>query len=145
MGLDGTGYLLTITERKSLFNFIVKLPNKEAATIQNAIIRTLEPWKGRIHSITSDNGTEFACHKAVGAALGLPWYFADPYRSQQRGCNENQNGLVRQYFTRKTDLDKITDTQIMNVQNRLNNRPRNKNKFISPIKMLHLHHVAFAA
>ena len=139
------GYLLTITERKSLFNFIVKLPNKEAATIQNAIIRTLEPWKGRIHSITGDNGTEFACHKAVGAALGLPWYFADPYRSQQRGCNANQNGLVRQYFTRKTDLDKITDTQIMNVQNRLNNRPRKKNKFISPIKMLRLHHVAFAA
>jgi len=139
------GYLLTITERKSLFNFIVKLPNKEAVTIQNAMIATLLPIKEGIQTITSDNGTEFACHKAISEILMIPWYFADPYCSQQRGCNENQNGLIRQYFKRKTDLNTISQDQIEHVQNKLNNRPRKKNLFLSPAKLLRLHKVAFAA
>jgi len=139
------GYLLTITERKSLFNFIVKLPNKEALTIQIAIIATLLPIQKRIKTITSDNGTEFAYHQAISEALRVPWFFADPYCSQQRGCNENQNGLIRQYFKRDTDLNTISQNRIDQVQTRLNNRPRKKNKFISPTKLLNLHSVAFAA
>ena len=89
------GYLLTVTERKSLYNLIVKMPNKEAATIQKAMLGLPMPFKENIHTITSDNGTEFAYHKAISEALNVPWYFADPYCSQQRGCNENQNGLIR--------------------------------------------------
>jgi IS30 family transposase len=139
------GYLLTITERKSLYNFIVKLPNKEALTIQIAMIAALFPFKKSIKTITSDNGTEFALHKVISEALGVPWYFADPYCSQQRGCNENQNGLIRQYFKRDTDLAEISEIKISNVQKKLNNRPRKKNQFISPAKLLNLHGVAFAA
>ena len=133
------GYILTITERKSLFNFIVKIPNKEAATVKNAIIQTLMPYRHLIKTITSDNGTEFAKHTEISNELYVPWFFADPYCSQQRGCNENQNGLLRQYLTRKTNLDNYTDSQILNIQNTLNNRPRKKNKFISPSKLLLLH------
>ena len=139
------GYLLTITERKSLFNFIVKLPNKEALTIQTAMIATLLPLKESIKTITSDNGTEFALHRTISEALCVPWYFADPYCSQQRGCNENQNGLIRQYFKRDTDLNEISENRIREVQRKLNNRPRKKNKFVSPVKLLNLHGVAFAA
>lgn len=139
------GYLLTITERKSLFNLIVKLPNKEAMTIQIAIISALLPVKKCVKTITSDNGTEFAYHQIISEALGVPWYFADPYCSQQRGCNENQNGLIRQYYKRNTDLNLITQASINLVQDKLNNRPRKKNKFISPTKLLDLHKVAFAA
>lgn len=139
------GYLLTITERKSLFNFIVKLPNKEALTIETAIILTLSPYKNHIKTITSDNGTEFANHQNISKQIGIPWYFADPYKSQQRGCNENQNGLIRQFLKRETDLNSISMQQIKNIQNKLNNRPRKKNHFLSPIKLLRLHHVAFAA
>ena len=139
------GYLLTITERKSLYNLIVKLPNKEAMTIQLAIIAALFPIKNAIKTITSDNGTEFAYHKAISEELKVPWYFADPYCSQQRGCNENQNGLIRQYFKRDTDLNTVTIDQIALVQQKLNNRPRKKNKFISPAKLLFLNRVAFAA
>jgi IS30 family transposase len=80
------GYLITITERKSLFNLIVKIPNKEAMTIQNAIIDTLRPIKASIHSITSDNGTEFANHRHISDTLGIPWFFADAYCSQQSIC-----------------------------------------------------------
>jgi IS30 family transposase len=139
------GYLITITERKSLFNFIVKIPNKEAMTIQQAIIDVLSPVKGCIHSITSDNGTEFANHQSISKALDVPWFFADPYCSQQRGCNENQNGLIRQYFKRDTDLNLVSKQHITNVQNKLNLRPRKKNNFISPAKLLISHSVALAA
>lgn len=139
------GYLLTITERKSLFNFIVKLPNKEAKTIELHIIETLRAFKNQIKSITSDNGTEFANHQIISSEIGIPWFFADPYKSQQRGCNENQNGLIRQYLKRNTDLQNISNHQIKTIQNKLNARPRKKNQFQSPIKLLRLHNVAFAA
>ena len=136
------GYIVTITERKSLFNLICKIPNKEAATIQQALIETLEPIKNYVHTITSDNGTEFANHEAITKHLGIPWFFADPYKSQQRGCNENQNGLLRQYLKRDTDLNLITDKQIKNIQNKLNRRPRKKNNYVSPFSLLTLHRVA---
>ena len=136
------GYLLTITERKSLFNFIVKIPNKEAETIKNTLIAILEPHKNKIKTITSDNGTEFVKHEAIANQLGIDWYFADPYSSQQRGCNENQNGLIRQYLTRKTNLDALQQTDINIIQNKLNNRPRKKNNFLSPVKLLSSYNVA---
>ena len=139
------GYLLTITERKSLFNLIVKLPNKEAITVQNAIISALLPVQKSIKTITSDNGTEFAYHQKISQILAVPWFFADPYCSQQRGCNENQNGLIRQYFKRNTDLNLISQHAINQVQNKLNNRPRKKNNYVSPTKLLNSHNVAFAA
>ena len=137
------GYLLTITERKSLFNFIVKIPNKEAKTIESAIVRILIPYKDQIKTITSDNGTEFALHQNISQQTGIPWFFADTYKSQQRGCNENQNGLIRQYFKRNFDLNSASHLQIQVVQNKLNSRPRKKNKFLSPNKLLRLHNVAF--
>jgi IS30 family transposase len=139
------GYLITITERKSLFNYIVKIPNKEAMTIQKAIIETLTPVKAFIHTITSDNGTEFANHQSISKALQVPWFFADPYCSQQRGCNENQNGLIRQYFKRDTDLKACSDEQINSIQKKLNHRPRKKNNFLSPSKLLNSYRVALAA
>ena len=139
------GYLLTITERKSLYNLIVKLPNKEAITIQTAMITALFPIKNSVKTITSDNGTEFAYHQKISEVLDVPWFFADPYCSQQRGCNENQNGLIRQYFKRNTDLNLISQNHVTKVQNKLNNRPRKKNNYVSPTKLLNLHKVAFAA
>jgi IS30 family transposase len=137
------GYFITITERKSLFNFIVKIPSKNAEIVEQKLIDTLRPYKGKIHSITSDNGTEFARFKKVVEALGIKWFFADAYCSQQRGCNENQNGLLRQYFKNKTDLSSISDQDVLKIQNKLNSRPRKKNNFISPSKFLSLHKVAF--
>jgi IS30 family transposase len=129
------GYLLTITDRKTLFNIIAKIPNKEAATVLEAITTSLQSYKGKIFTITSDNGTEFAKHAQAATELGIEWYFADPYRSQQRGCNENQNGLIRQYLTRKTDLAQLTDQYILTIQNKLNHRPRKKLNYTPPIKL----------
>lgn len=126
------GYLVTITERKSLFNLLAIVPNKSAEVVSKAIVSLLAPFKDQIRSLTSDKGTEFALHKQTTQQLNIPWFFCDPYCSQQRGRNENQNGLIRWYFKRNTDLTMITQQQLKAVQNRLNNRPRKKNNFQSP-------------
>lgn len=126
------GYLLTITDRKTLFNFIRKLPNKESATVASAIVEALEPLKNQIFTITSDNGTEFTKHQSIAQTLNIDWYFADAYCSQQRGCNENQNGLIRQYFQRKTDLLTLTQQHVQNIERKLNSRPRKKLNYQSP-------------
>lgn len=139
------GYLITVTERKSLFNFVIKIPFKKAEIVSDKIIERLLPHKDKIHSITSDNGTEFAQFKQVAKALDIDWFFADPYCSQQRGRNENQNGLLRQYFKNHTNLNDINEEGVLNVQKKLNHRPRKKNNFLSPLKLLSLYSVAFVS
>jgi IS30 family transposase len=78
----------------------------------------------RVHTITSDNGHELAYHEQIASGLEAKFYFTHPYSSWERGLNENTNGLVRQYFPKKTDLSKITDRQFEKAEERLNNRPR---------------------
>jgi IS30 family transposase len=136
------GYLLVLTERRSLFNIIIKMPNKSAQSVLNAI-QTIKD-KHAILSITSDNGTEFAYHKNITELLQVPWYFADPNSPHQRGKNENQIGIIRQYLTRKTELQELSNQQIKLIEQRINHRPRKKHNFISPIKFLLTKPVALA-
>ena len=77
-----------------------------------------------MHTITYDNGKEFAEHEAMASALDAQVFFAHPYASWERGINENTNGLIRQYFPKGTDLRGITQEQVQFVMDRLNNRPR---------------------
>lgn len=77
-----------------------------------------------VHSITPDNGLEFADHEQIAAKLDTDVYFADPYASYQRGANENANGLFRQYVPKGTDLRTVTNTLIAKYQQRLNLRLR---------------------
>ena len=129
------GYLVTVTDRKTLFNLAAIVPNKEAGTVAAALKKLLLPLKSVLFTITSDNGAEFVRHKEVAEALDIDWYFADPYCSQQRGCNENQNGLFRQYFPLSFDLNTCTHNYLHWIQNKLNYRPRKKHNFITPIKL----------
>src|SRR5437588_12734130 len=69
-------------------------------------------------------GREFAHHQEIAQQLGADFYFAHPYSSWERGLNENTNGLVRQYFPKRSDFSKITDADVQRVMDRLNNRPR---------------------
>ena len=79
------GAIVTIVDRKSKFTLIKKLPTKEANGVSKAIIDLLQPVKSVIHTITSDNGKEFAGHQEVSNALDIDFYFCDPYSSWQRG------------------------------------------------------------
>ena len=84
----------------------------------------LLPLKDCVHTITADNGREFAGHEQIGAALDADIYFAHPYSSWERGANENANGLLRQYVKKGSDLRQVTDEYIQFAQSRINNRPR---------------------
>ena len=136
------GYLLVFTERKTNYNFILPMPDKSSNSVINAI-KNME-WKQKIKTITSDNGTEFAQHQQIAKMLKTDWYFADPQSPHQRGCNENQIGLIRQYLTRKTDLNNYSNDEILAIQTKINSRPRKKLNYLSPIKLF-LHAVALRA
>jgi IS30 family transposase len=98
----------------------------------------LRPHTHWIHTITGDNGKEFADHKKIAQQIGIDFYFAKPYHSWEREANENTNGLIRQYFPKGSSFESITDKQIQYVQHKLNNRPRKKLGFLSPIEFLSL-------
>jgi transposase, IS30 family len=144
IGKDHKGAILTINDRALGVVKIRKLAGKDAKELADAMILALLPWKGLIRTITSDNGKEFAEHKAISQALGIDFFFAEPYKSWQRGSNENLNGLIRQYIPKKTNFDDLSDEYIQWVEEQLNRRPRKRFSFKSPLDMFN-QKVAFAA
>lgn len=114
--------IVSLVERKSKFVRLEKVTHHTAELVGQAIREQLQPLQ--VHTITSDNGREFAQHQSIAQQLNADFYFAHPYASWERGLNENTNGLVRQYFPKKSDFSKITDRQLKKVVERLNNRPR---------------------
>lgn len=129
----GRRYLLvTLTDRKSRLTRMYKVVRKTAQEVADAVIEMLRPWQDRVHTITSDNGKEFAHFERIGEALKAMMYFAHPYASWERGTNENTNGLIRQYFPKDKDLSTISQEDIAWVEERLNNRPRKCLGFRTP-------------
>lgn len=124
MGKGRQGALLTLVERKTLYTVIVRLTGKRADLLAEAAIKSLKGMREHVHTITFDNGLEFAEHEAIGKGLNADIYFAHPYASWERGTNENTNGLIRQYFPKGTDFNTVSDEEIEFVMNRLNDRPR---------------------
>jgi IS30 family transposase len=124
IGKGRKGAILTMVERKTLYTVIVKLTGKHAKPLVDAALAHLGHLKKKIHTITLDNGLEFAEHQRIAKGLNADIYFADLYSSWQRGINENTNGLIRQYFPKNMPLDMVTQKQIDFVMDRLNNRPR---------------------
>ena len=88
-----------------------------------------------MHIITLDNGSEFAEPRKVAKAVTAKTYFCDPYRSCQRGTNENTNGLIRQYFPKGTDFRKVTNTELRSVVNKLNDSPRKRLGYRTPAQV----------
>jgi transposase, IS30 family len=116
--------IVTLVDRHSKFTLMKKVPSKHAEPVKQAILDMMKPIAKHVLTITSDNGKEFAYHQEVSRVLDADFYFAHPYQSWQRGLNEHTNGLIREYFPKKTEFQEITNKQIIDVQNRLNNRPR---------------------
>lgn len=116
--------LVSLTERTSRLALIAKVPNKEAEGVTRAILNLLAPLAEHVHTLTADNGKEFAQHEAIAEALTADFYFAHPYASWERGLNENTNGLIRQYFPKSCDFTTITQKDLDHVMHKLNNRPR---------------------
>lgn len=139
IGKDNKGAIVTLTERKTNFLIMEKLEKgKNARELARTVVRLLLPYKKFIHSITSDNGSEFAEHEFISRKLGIKFYFAHPYSSWERGLNENTNGLIRQYIPKSSCFDQFSDLYIRNVQYKINRRPREKLEFDSPRKRFFL-------
>lgn len=116
--------LLVATERSSRFEIIRKLPDRSSASVAKALHDMLQTEPSfRPLSITSDNGTEFRS-EACFAAVPCSWYFADPYRSSQRGSNENANRLIRRWFPKGSTFDAVSPARIQELQRWMNELPR---------------------
>ena len=125
--------VLTICERSSNFLLMTPLPHgKKPEEVAKAVVRLLCPYKDHVHTITTDNGSEFAHHKYIARKLGTTVYFADSYCSWQKGAIENANKLIRQYLPKGTDFRLYSESEIRQIQYKINRRPRRKLNFSSP-------------
>ena len=108
----------------------MKLPMKRFLLLTAALL----PYKDKIHTITADNGKEFARHKEIAKGLDAEFYFARPYHSWERGANENTNGLIRQYIPKGTDFSELTDEMLAEIEWKLNHRLRKLLGYWTPLE-----------
>ena len=132
IGKNHKGALVTIVDRVSKFTLIKKVDSKRAEVVTEATIALLAPYLDKTHTITADNGKEFAGHEILSEQLEASVYFAHPYASWERGLNENTNGLIRQYFVKGSSFKAITSEEVEAVMNKLNLRPRKTLNYETP-------------
>ena len=137
IGANHKGAIVTMVERKSGYAVIAKVTHKTSELVSQAIIEGLGPYAPRVKTLTYDNGKEFASHTQIDQALQSTGYFARPYTSWERGTNENFNGLLRQYVSKKRSMATVTEEEITMIENRLNNRPRKRLGFKTPAEVFH--------
>lgn len=138
IGANQQGAILTLTERMTNFIFIIKLElGKNAKGLKNKVIDTLLPYKKYVHTITTDNGSEFAEHLLISEKIDTKVYFAHPYCSWEKGSIENANKLIRQYIKKESNLNNYSQEQLNEIQYKINNRPREKLKFDSPKRIFY--------
>ena len=129
--------MLTLTERKSRFTILGKVSRRTACAVRQQVCKLLLPVKDKVHTLTSDHGKEFADHELIAETLQLKFYFAHPYAAWERGTNENTNGLLRQYFPKKCDLQTVPNMKIERAMSKLNFRPRKTLRFKTPFEVFY--------
>ncbi len=133
VGNKHKGVLATLVDRKSREVKIKPLVRKLAVDVSNACIEKLK--NELTNTLTFDNGLEFAKHQMITDSIGIDVYFAKPYHSWERGTNENTNGLIRQFFPKFMQLDQLTDAEVQEVEDNLNNRPRKILGYLTPLEV----------
>ncbi len=124
IGKGHSGAVVSLVDRASKYTYLQRVDRRTSAEVSAAMLAMLRSSAAPVHTITADNGKEFAGHAGVAEALKASFYFATPYHSWERGLNEHTNGLVRQYLPKGTDLRAVGDDEVKGVQDRLNARPR---------------------
>ena len=138
--VDSYGHaIVTVTERSTNFVLLEKLKQgRKAMPTARTVARLLFPYREQVHTITTDNGCEFAAHLEISRLLSGKGpvrnkvFFADSYCSWQKGAIENANKLIRKYIPKKANFDDFSDRMIMEIQKKLNRRPRQKLNFDNP-------------
>jgi len=129
----GKAVVVSMTERVSRVHLLAHSPDGTAENVTRAIVGRLGKLRAHVHTLTSDNGKEFAHHQIIARALKADFFFADPHSPWQRGSNENANGLVRQYLPRSRDLSTVTRDELSQIETRLYTRPRKTLGFKTPL------------
>ncbi len=137
LGGTNNSHIATLVERHSRFTTLVKVPSKDTAAVVAALSRHVRKLPASLRrSLTWDRGLEMAQHKSFTVATHVKVYFCDPQSPWQRGTNENTNGLLRQYFPKRTDLSVFSQSELDKVAKRLNQRPRKTLGFETPASRL---------
>ena len=131
---QGTAGLFTLTERKTREQVIMKINTASQAEIKKCMDelerRYGNEFRGKVKSITYDNGGEFLDWESIetsatkAAEKRTEVYFAHPYSSWERGSNENQNRMIRRFIPKGTDISKVSEVRIAEIENWMNNYPR---------------------
>lgn len=137
MGKDRHQCLLTLVERKSGANRLVKLNNRTAANVNAALIQIISKEPHLFKTITFDNGSEFHRYQKLEEKTGIICYFANPHHPWERGSNENFNGLLRQYFPKGRSLSHIGHVKVLAISDKLNTRPRKRLGFKTPKEVIY--------
>jgi IS30 family transposase len=112
VGAHHLGAVVTLVERKTGYAVIAKVADRTAKSVTKACIKALSACKMPVNSITFDNGKEFSHHQEISQAIDTKIYFSKPHSPWQRGCNENFNGLLRQYLPKKMPFAAVTQDQL---------------------------------
>ena len=135
-GRWGSGHFVTLVERKTRYTLVGRVSNKESGTVMRKMAEMLSAVPSRLlRSLTLDNGKEFAMHKTLTEATGMPVYFAKPYHSWERGTNENRNGIIRRVFPKGSSFAGISREQIATADKLLNDRPMKLHGWRTPREM----------
>jgi len=130
---SNNSHIVTLVERHSRYVMLAKVTGKDTETVVTALIEHARQLPGELYrSLTWDRGLEMADHKRFTLATDIAVYFCDPKSPWQRGSNENTNGLLRQYFPKKTDLSVHSQQHLDAVARQLNGRPRQTLEFETP-------------
>jgi IS30 family transposase len=130
-------HVATLVERHSRFCMLVKVSGKDTATVVAALSQHVRQLPATLRrSLTWDRGLEMAEHKSFTMATDVQVYFCDPQSPWQRGSNENTNGLLRQYLSKKADLSCYSQSDLDEIALRLNQRPRKTLGFQTPADRL---------
>ena len=132
IGPHHKGVIVTLTERTTNYLLMSKVADKSATQTRQAIIELLRKSGLPVHTITSDNGTEFNEYEQIAKSLNASFYFAHPYHAWERGANEHNNKLIRQFILKKMDFSQVSPKQILAYQERINDRPRKKLNYSTP-------------
>ena len=137
IGAGQKGAIVSMVDRASKLTMLAKISRKTAEETEAVLVERLTSVREFVHTLTADNGKEFANHQSIGLALGADFFFATPYHSWERGLNEHTNGLIRQYFPKSTCFDNVSSDDLRKVETLLNNRPRKGLHFSTPLEVFH--------
>ena len=136
IGKRGGACLVTVVDRMTRYLWSSIIPACTAENVTNGLREILRSMpQGYAKSITPDRGVEFKRHRQITEEFGVPFYFPPPHQPWQRGTNENTNGLLREYFPKKTSMDEVTKEALQAVVDKINKRPRKCLSWLSPYEV----------